>query len=376
MPKNNNFPTPKNDPQKYCILIPARNESKVIEKLLISIEKQSLKINSKDVYIIVEQMDDPTVEIAKKHHMNIVLRKDLQKKRKGYALDDAVKEILKAKKHYTAYFILDADNILEKDFLKNMVEDISKGYDISTGYRNIKNGSSLVACASILTFSIINTEGNQRRSLYANNVTLSGTGFYIKGDIIESLGGFPFHGMTEDYELTLYATLHNLTTNYNTKAIFYDEQPKSFKTSLIQRTRWVYGYFEARRKYIKAIRKSIAKSKVNYASKINATIGVKPLIYILIGFLCYLIDVLIHVSLKKFALDFIGILCIIYLILFLVSIRLIHREKNILKIKVNPLLLALYNPIFLMSFILCFLKAITNKNLEWVAIPHENNTEN
>lgn len=44
MTRNNNSPK-KSDTvtNKYCILIPARNESQVIEQLLISIEKQTKK---------------------------------------------------------------------------------------------------------------------------------------------------------------------------------------------------------------------------------------------------------------------------------------------------------------------------------------------
>ncbi len=84
MTRNNNSPK-KSDTvtNKYCILIPARNESQVIEQLLISIEKQTKKINSKDVYIIVESKEDPTGEIVKKHNMNIIYRKDLTKKEKA-----------------------------------------------------------------------------------------------------------------------------------------------------------------------------------------------------------------------------------------------------------------------------------------------------
>ena len=139
MTRNNNSPK-KSDTvtNKYCILIPARNESQVIEQLLISIEKQTKKINSKDVYIIVESKEDPTVEIVKKHNMNIVYRKDLTKKRKGYALDDAIKEILSKNKKYDAYFIFDADNILDKNYIKEMINSIEEGYDINFGARPLK----------------------------------------------------------------------------------------------------------------------------------------------------------------------------------------------------------------------------------------------
>ena len=124
--KNNNYPKKTTSQGKNCILIPARNESKVIEDLLISIENQTQKIESKDVYVIVETPKDKTVDIVKKHKMNIVYRKDLTKKRKGYALDDAIKEILRENKHYSAYFIFDADNILDKNYIKEMQKSIKK----------------------------------------------------------------------------------------------------------------------------------------------------------------------------------------------------------------------------------------------------------
>ena len=91
---------------------------------------QTFKINPNDVYVIVENKEDKTVEITNKHKMNIIYRKDLTKKRKGYALDDAIKEILKQNKKYEAYFIFDADNILDKEYIKEMTKNIKEGYDI------------------------------------------------------------------------------------------------------------------------------------------------------------------------------------------------------------------------------------------------------
>ena len=52
--KNNNKVIPYQNNGKYAILIPARNESKVIENLLISIENQTYKVDPKDVYVIVD----------------------------------------------------------------------------------------------------------------------------------------------------------------------------------------------------------------------------------------------------------------------------------------------------------------------------------
>ena len=300
MPRCYLKPKKYNNKKRYCILIPARYESKVINNLLLSITKQTTKINPKDIYIIVESIKDKTVDIAKQYNMNIILRENLSQKRKGYALNDAVTYILKKQIHYDAYFIFDADNILDKDFIKNMEKSINEGYDIAIGYRDTKNSNTLVSASSALTFSMINTMLNERKNKYHNNLTISGTGYYIKGSIVEDWNSFPFHSLTEDYELTLYAILNNLTTTYNKKAIFYDEQPDNFNISLKQRTRWVKGYFEARKKYINKISKSEIKNDPNFASKVNAFLGVTPYIYIIIGLLIILVNILITKGITTF----------------------------------------------------------------------------
>lgn len=372
MKKNTNYPQKEKNGHNYAILIPARNESLVIEKLLISIENQTKKIKPEDVYVIVETKKDKTVSIVEKHKMTIVYRKNLNKKRKGFALDDAIKEILKSNKKYDAYFIFDADNILDKNYIKEMTKSFDEGYDIGIGYRNTKNSKNLVSAASALTFSMINTIGNKRKSKYTNNLIISGTGYYIKGTIIESWKGFPFNSLTEDYELSLYSILNNLTTTYNDSAIYYDEQPEIFDVTITQRSRWVKGYFDARRNYIHKIRKSISKKDKNYASKITSLIGVNPLITLIIGILLLLIDSI--TSFKNFIISLLIIFILIYITLMIFTYIIIKKEENKLDIKVSKILLIFYNPFYLLSYIYCLYIAITKKDLGWQEIKHTNNT--
>ena len=92
--QNNNFPKEtRSELTNFCILIPARDESKVIEDLLKSIKNQTKPINMQDVYIIVESASDPTVNIAKTYGATIFIRKKLNLKRKGYALDECIKDL-------------------------------------------------------------------------------------------------------------------------------------------------------------------------------------------------------------------------------------------------------------------------------------------
>ncbi len=361
---NSNVPKEKNNKGKFAILIPARDESRVIEELLNSILNQTRKIDSDDVYVIVEEESDKTVELVKNKNMNIVFRHDLSKKRKGYALDDAIKEILEQKKHYDAYFIFDADNVLDKDYIKNMEEAYEDGYDIGIGYRNTKNGNdSVIAAASSLTFSMINTLGNEHKTKCNNTLTISGTGFYIKGDIIEKLGGYPFNSLTEDYELTLYATLNDLTTTYVKNAIFFDEQPVKYNITINQRTRWIKGFFEARKKYIPLLlKKEINK---NFSSSFHQIMGVTPYILLIIGLLGILLINYFNVK------NTIILILFVYLIMVLITSIMVLKENTYLNINNKmKIKVILYNPIFLTTYIICLFKAILNKDVKWLKIEH------
>ncbi|MBS5778812.1 MAG: glycosyltransferase family 2 protein [Acholeplasma sp.] len=361
---NSNVPKEKNNKGKFAILIPARDESRVIEELLNSILNQTRKIDSDDVYVIVEEESDKTVELVKNKNMNIVFRHDLSKKRKGYALDDAIKEILEQKKHYDAYFIFDADNVLDKDYIKNMEKAYESGYDIGIGYRNTKNGNdSVIAAASSLTFSMINTLGNEHKTKCNNTLTISGTGFYIKGDIVEKLSGYPFNSLTEDYELTLYATLNDLTTTYVKNAIFFDEQPVKYNITINQRTRWIKGFFEARKKYIPLLlKKEINK---NFSSSFHQIMGVTPYILLIIGLLGILLINYFNVK------NTIILILFVYLIMVLITSIMVLKENTYLNINNKmKIKVILYNPIFLTTYIICLFKAILNKDVKWLKIEH------
>ena len=377
--KNNNIPTKKVNNGNYAFLIPARNESKVIEGLLKSIKDQTRKIPSKNVYVIVEDKKDPTVEIVKKYKMNIVFRHDLSKKRKGYALDDAIKEILAKNKSYDAYFIMDADNVLDNNFVMEMEKDINSSYDIGIGYRNCKNGNdSPVAACSSLTFSMINEFSNVQKAKDTRNLTISGTGFFIRGDIIERLGGYPFFSLTEDYELTLYAILNNLTTTYNKKAIFFDEQPIEYKKSITQRVRWIKGYFEARKKYIGKIIDSMDTNDKNYGSKLTEIIGVWHYIIMIIGAVLFFLSDLIELFYRKTLLsnfaNMILLIFMIYFILLLFTWRLLVIEKDKINLNEETKVKALFfNPIFLASYVRCALIALFKKEVKWDVIEHKKN---
>lgn len=363
--------TRRHNTPRFAILIPARFESAVIEGLLKSIAHQTVPVKMRDVYVIVEDMMDPTVRICEKYGCTVILREHPERQRKGYALDEAIKQIL-VRQHYDLYFIFDADNRLSPTYLAEMLQIYGLGYQTATGYRNAKNNNyNKIAAVSALTFTMINTLGNKNRIRHGGNIIFSGTGCFVVGELVEQWQGWPFHSLTEDYEMSLYAILHNISTFYNEKAVFYDEQPTKYRQTVDQRVRWIRGYFSARRIYIPQMRHCTKQS--NQGSVIKERVGVKPVIIALIGVICLLFDDIVKLfTSQNIGLMIgllLGLLAVVYVVLLTITIVMIHREKMRFtpRIKLQAIL---YNPIYLLSYVPCALKALLTKNVGWKRIEH------
>lgn len=375
--KNNNFPKIKRDSLKnFCVLIPARYESLVIEDLLISLTKQTKKVNMKDVYIIVEDIKDPTVKLANKYNASIFVRKNLHLKSKGYALDEIIKDLDSKNKYYEAYFIIDADNVLDDNFILNMEKSYKDGYDIAIGFRNFKNGNdSVIAACSGITFSFLNSNGNETKSKQSRNVTLSGTGLYIVGDLIKKWKCFPFHSLTEDYELTLYSINNNLTSIYNKEAMFYDEQPVKYRNTINQRIRWIKGYFVNRKKYIPEFKHKLLNNN-NYGSLLNEIMGMKPYILMIVGALLYILkqvlDIFLIPNVLVFALSKIILIVLLAYVLFaFMTAFVIYKDYDKINLNKKMIIKAiLFSPIFFVTYVPCAIKALFKKDVKWEVVVH------
>lgn len=366
---------------KTAILIPARNESKVISGLLDSLMRQTVKVNLKDVYVIIENKNDPTYKIVKEYGMNIFVRPTPERQRKGYALDECIQDILKKRKHYDAYVIFDADNILKEDCLEKLYESYEKGYDLVSSYRNSKNGNaSTVAACSSLIFSLVNGMGNEVQQKCDGNVILCGTGLFISGDLIKEWGGFPFHELTEDFEISMYAVLHGIKTDYNKDAIVYDEQPLTLRQNIKQHTRWIKGFLNCAQKYSRKLLHKARKKPHNEGSCKFYGYHILPILYIVVGVSFLVITLLLgsivflclqNVIWIKYFLWFILLLIAVYIILFLFTAYLLIIEKGKLNLtKERKLQCLFYNPIYMISFVPSFIIALVNPNVFWTPVEH------
>jgi cellulose synthase/poly-beta-1,6-N-acetylglucosamine synthase-like glycosyltransferase len=247
---------------RYAVLIAARNEETVIRQLIESIQRQNYPIELLDIYVVADNCTDATAEIAYSTGVYVYERFNRRNIGKGYALQYLLEQIQLSGnfEDYDGFFIFDADNLLDENYVREMNRTFHDGYNVVTSYRNSKNfGDNWISSGYALWFLHEAQFLNRGRMRIGNSCMVSGTGYVIAREVLERNGGWNFFLLTEDIEFTADCIANGEKIGYCEKAVFYDEQPISFQVAWNQRLRWVKGYYQVYRKYGKMLASKLGK---------------------------------------------------------------------------------------------------------------------
>lgn len=236
----------------YAVLISARNEEAVISQLIESIKEQIYPGELITVFVVADNCTDSTAAVAKDCGAIVYERSNLTLVGKGYALDFLLRRIGEdyPEDYFDGYFVFDADNILEPDYIYEMNRVFSQGYRVVTGYRNSKNfGDNWISAGYGLWFLHESQSLNKARYILGTSCNISGTGFVFSNEIIKRMGGWKYYLLTEDLEFTADNVIKGEKIGYCENAVLYDEQPTGMAQSVRQRTRWCKGYFQVLAKH-------------------------------------------------------------------------------------------------------------------------------
>lgn len=240
--------------RRYAVLISARNEEGCIGQLIRSLRQQNYPAELLDIYILADNCTDHTAQAARAAGATKVYRRfDTTLVGKGYALDYLIKKLVSEglSEQYEGYFVFDADNIVDENFVYEMNRTFDHGdYAALTCYRNSKNyGTNWLTAGYSIWFLREARFLNAARMALGTNCHVSGTGFLISGEIIREKGGWPYHLMTEDIQFSAECAAEGKRIGYCEGAIIFDEQPTTFRQSWDQRMRWSKGFYQVDAQY-------------------------------------------------------------------------------------------------------------------------------
>lgn len=357
----------------FAILIAARNEEKVIDELIKSLENQNYDKEKYEINVIINNCTDSTAEIAAKTSAKII-DCDIPVKCKGDVLKYAFKK-LKDNKKIDAYVIFDADNVVHPDFLKHMNESINAGFRVAQGTRETKNlNKSWVSSSYAIYFYLQNFLISRSRKNLNLSATINGTGFMVKKDLIDEFG-FNTKTLTEDIEFSALCALNKVKIDYVEKAITYDEQPDKFSISWHQRMRWTKGTFECLHLYgvklIKNFFKTFCLTNIDMLFIYLApAIQIVSFVVILVDILMQLINIGIVKFLNIYITNNIISLLISYLTIICISTFVVIYNKHKIKDALSGIILFV---VFIFTWIPINIVCIFKKKLTWTHIEHNTN---
>lgn len=237
---------PAENLHKYAVVISARNESAVIGNLIESINLQDYPSELVTVFVVADNCDDNTAEIARAHGAVCYERHDKEHATKGFALQFLFENIERdyGIESFEGYFVFDADNLLKRDFISRMNDAFDSGERIITSYRNTKNlDDNLIAAGYALHWLRTARFESRGRSVLNFSTRLQGTGYLVASDLLRD--GWHHTSLTEDREFSTVAAVKGVRISYQHMAQFYDEQPTNLKIVWRQRRRWAKGHLYA-----------------------------------------------------------------------------------------------------------------------------------
>jgi peptidoglycan-N-acetylglucosamine deacetylase len=226
------------------VLLPAHNEERVIAETIESLLASDYK-GKMEIIVINDGSTDRTEEVVKKmqkRYKNIRLFRT-EHVGKARALNFGAK---KAKYDYLLF--LDADSIVEKETIKEIVKPLQhERIAASSGQVRVKMTKNPLTWFQ--DFEYILSSGWRYLCSLIDAVSVLPGFFAIKKKVFLEIGGFSAETLTEDFDITLSLKKKGYEAAVNPKAVMYTTPPLTLKQLARQRIRWGRGNIQVLKKH-------------------------------------------------------------------------------------------------------------------------------
>lgn len=267
--------------RKFAVLIPGYKEDGVILDVAADALKQNYPSDAFDVVIIADSFQPETIQLLSAMPLKVI-EVQFDKSTKAKALNKAMSLL---PDDYDIALVLDADNLMERDFLTKMNAAFEQDFKVIQGHRTAKNMNTNLAVLDAISEEINNhlfRKGHRAVGL-SSAIIGSGMAFdysFFKSMMLEvkAIGGF-------DKEIELKMLKAELKIDYLQNAYVYDEKVQDSHAFTTQRRRWLSAQFHYFAQDIgSATRDLFFKGNVDYFVK--AIQFVQPPRILLLGLVC------------------------------------------------------------------------------------------
>lgn len=277
--------------RKFAVLIPGYKEDAVIVEVAKKALQQDYPADLYEVVIVADSFQQETLSELRKLQLRVV-EVSFEVSTKSKALNEAMEQI---GDDYEVALILDADNIMERDFISKINQAFNRGFIAVQGHRAAKNTNSNMAVLDAVSEEINNSIFRKGHRILGFSSALIGSGMafdyrFFKGLMkeIKAVGGFD-----KELELRMLKDRHKI--EYVEDAWVLDEKVQKTEVFANQRKRWLSAQFVYFGRFaIPGIQELFKSGNFDFADKVYQMI--QPPRILLIGVLTILTFVMALVN--------------------------------------------------------------------------------
>jgi cellulose synthase/poly-beta-1,6-N-acetylglucosamine synthase-like glycosyltransferase len=255
----------------YLILYPAYNEDRVIVNSVQKFLGQYYPYNSFHVAVISDHMQPETNKQLSELPITLlqpVFEKSSKAKAMQYAMDHFQKAEVRGQRSedFDYVIILDADNVVEQDFLKQLNQECAKGYKAIQCHRCAKNNDNDIAVLDGVSEEINNTIFRKAHNRAGISSALIGSGMCFDYQWFRE-NVYQLTTAGEDRELEALLLKQKVYIHYEPNIHVFDEKVSNKDNFQKQRLRWMTAQIQSLFNLLPYVPKAFMTFNLDYIDK-------------------------------------------------------------------------------------------------------------
>jgi len=293
--------------RKFLVLIPAYKEDVVIVNVAKDALNQDYPSDLYDVYVLADQLQKSTIEKIRAFSVNVI--------KVSFAVSTKAKSINEglriAGEGYDAVVILDADNLMDSNFISRSNELMNSGIEIIQGHRVAKNMDTHFSVLDAISEEINNSVFRKGHVALGLSAALIGSGMVIEYNVFKKIMA-KADTFAEDKELEFKLILNKHSIEYLHSVYIYDEKVSKPEVFVKQRSRWLaFQLIYAKRFVFDAFVELFVRGNVDFFDKVMQQLLPPRIILLGLTFIISLFSLLFNTGFLFYAWFVQATLCIL-----------------------------------------------------------------
>lgn len=223
---------------RLAVVVPAHNEESAIGACVKSLLACPGDFS---VVVVADNCSDHTEQEAQRAGARVLVRRDLTRRGKGYALDYAFTQLLAA--GFDALIVVDADTTVSPNLVSDFHKGFAAGADALQCRYKVRNPAASARTrwmnVALMAFNVLRPRGRDRFGVSAG---ILGNGFALSRRALQ-LAPYTAVSLVEDLEYHLQLVRNGCKVHFVDGVTVFGEMPTGGRGVATQRSRWEGGRF-------------------------------------------------------------------------------------------------------------------------------------